>query len=252
MKRPAFQFYPADWRNNAKLRRCSWAARGAWVDVLGLMHDSDEYGVLRWPLADVISAIGCPSPLVRELAAKGVLKGTDKGQFPGYGFTPRHGRSEGPLVILIEPCEGPLWYSSRFVRDEYIRQVRGAASRFTNGAQTDAPNPPPNPPPNTAPNPTFGAGSGDGASSASSSSVSKTEVCGLSTVAAPVDNSATGKPRGDKSPKVNGDNRWAKSNQGIEEKAKELGINPPPGEGHDRLRQRCYEAIANRYRGTQG
>jgi hypothetical protein len=28
MKRPAFQFYPSDWRNNANLRRCSPAARG--------------------------------------------------------------------------------------------------------------------------------------------------------------------------------------------------------------------------------
>ena len=49
-RRPSFQFYPADWRANAKLRRCSRAERGDWIELICLLHDSEEYGVLSVPL----------------------------------------------------------------------------------------------------------------------------------------------------------------------------------------------------------
>lgn len=45
MTRPSFQFYPGDWRKNANLNRCSHAARGVWVDVLCVLHDSDEWAI---------------------------------------------------------------------------------------------------------------------------------------------------------------------------------------------------------------
>lgn len=45
-KRPAFQFYPGDWRNDAALRMCSLAARGLWIDMLCIMHDAEPYGHL--------------------------------------------------------------------------------------------------------------------------------------------------------------------------------------------------------------
>lgn len=51
--RPSFQFYPADWLANTNLRRCSEAARGIWIDVMCVLHGADEYGVIRWPLADL-------------------------------------------------------------------------------------------------------------------------------------------------------------------------------------------------------
>ena len=31
MKRPAFQFYPSDWRKDMALQSCSVAARGLWA-----------------------------------------------------------------------------------------------------------------------------------------------------------------------------------------------------------------------------
>jgi hypothetical protein len=152
--RPAFQFYPADWRNNAKLRRCSEGARGAWIDVMCLMHDSDEYGVLRWPLAEIARAAGVPLKLLRELAAKGVLKGADRGA-KFYEYAPRHAGKVGTVVTLVEPGEGPCWYCSRFVRDEWVRHQRGASSRFSADNQ---------PPPKGG----IGVREGDGPSSASS------------------------------------------------------------------------------------
>jgi hypothetical protein len=164
MKRPAFQFYPGDWKRNTKLRRCSEAARGAWVELLCLFHDAEEYGVLRWPLKDIIQAAGVTRKSVMELIAKGVMKGADKGA-AAYVFTPRHAGKDGEPVTLVEPGAGPCWYSSRFVRDEWIRQRRGNSSQFTSENQ------PPKTTPKITPKGGIGEPHGDGPSSSSSSSI---------------------------------------------------------------------------------
>ena len=78
MKRPSFQFYPGDWQANSNLRRCTHAEKGAWLDVMCLLHDQPEYGQLRWPLKEIAQAIGASLGLVRGLVTKGVLKGDDK------------------------------------------------------------------------------------------------------------------------------------------------------------------------------
>lgn len=140
MKRPAFQFYTKDWQTNPKLRRCSPAARGVWMDVLCLMHQADEYGVLRWPLKEIANAAGATLALVRELADKGVLKGGDSGCEP-YIFTPRHGGKDGDPVVLVEASSTACWYSSRFVRDEYVRGRRGESTRFGTDHQPDSRSP---------------------------------------------------------------------------------------------------------------
>lgn len=172
MKRPSFQFYPADWRNNAKLRRCSEAARGAWMDVLCVLHDSDEYGVCRWPLADLARAAGVPLKLIRELAVKDVLKGSDNGAAP-YIYTPRHAGKDGDPVTLVESEEGPCWYCSRFVRDEWVRQRRGQSTRFEEDKQPPKkePNPPPKVTPELPPMGGIGERQGDGSTSSSTSTV---------------------------------------------------------------------------------
>jgi hypothetical protein len=174
MKRPSFQFYPADWRNNAKLRRCSEAARGAWMDVLCVLHDSDEYGVCRWPLADIARAAGVPIKYLKELAEKGVLKGADTGATP-YVYTPRHAGKAGDPVTLVEAGEGPCWYCSRFVRDEWVRQRRGQGTRFTDanqptkGSTDDGDKGKPKTTPNTTPKGGIGDRQGDGPTSPSTS-----------------------------------------------------------------------------------
>lgn len=139
MRRPSFQFYPADWRNNANLRRCSPAARGIWVDVMCVLHDSDEYGVVRWPLVDLANSANAPIKLVRELVEKNVLKGGDKQLLAAFIYTPRSGRKNGPPVTLLATQEGPIWYSSRMVKDEYVRTIRGETTRFSDG-EGESPN----------------------------------------------------------------------------------------------------------------
>jgi hypothetical protein len=159
MKRPSFQFYPADWRKDANLRRCSPAARGVWMDILCVLHDSDEYGIVRWPLKELCSAAGASAALVRELVEKRVIKGCDKGACEPLVYVPRSGRKAGPAVELIHSQEGPIWFSARFVRDEYVRTIRGESSRFGEGNDA-APKASPKPP------------IGDGPTSSSSSSTS--------------------------------------------------------------------------------
>jgi hypothetical protein len=145
VRRPAFQFYPADWKSNANLRRSTFGARGAWMDVICLLHDSDEYGLVRWPLKEISHATGVPLGLLRELVTKGVLKGSDRGLTEPYLYTPRSGRKDGETVTLVPAQPGPVWYSSRMVRDEYVRTIRGDGTRFGD-TKGETPKPAPKPP----------------------------------------------------------------------------------------------------------
>lgn len=172
MKRPSFQFYPADWKGNSNLRRCSEAARGAWMDILCVLHDSDEYGVVRWPLEELAMAAGVSITSANELAKKNVLKGSDS-KHEGFTFTPTHAGQKGETVILIQPGDGPCWFSSRMVTDECIRHRRGNQTQFK-------------PSPKPTPKPTIGGSFGDGPTSSSSSSSSKEVSSGVAIAPKPV------------------------------------------------------------------
>lgn len=163
MKRPSFQFYPGDWQANSNLRRCTHAEKGAWLDVMCLLHDQPEYGQLRWPLKEIAQAIGASLGLVRGLVTKGVLKGDDKHVAEAFIYTPRSGRKDGEPVTLVAIQAGPLWYSSRMVKDEYVRTIRGESTRFGETPK-DAPKASPKPP------------FGDGSSSSSPSPPSGSSV----------------------------------------------------------------------------
>lgn len=125
------------------------------------MHDSEEYGVLRWPLKDIALAVNCRLPELRSLAFKDVLKGGEE-SIADLIYVPRHAGKDGDPVVLLPGQGGPIWFSSRMVRDEYVRSIRGEGTRF--GEQ----NPPPKATPNATPKPPIG----DGASTSSSSSTS--------------------------------------------------------------------------------
>lgn len=161
MRRPSFQFYPGDWSANPNLRRCTFAERGIWVDVMCLMHDQDEYGVLRWPLKEIAGAVGCKVGDLQSLVRKGVMKGNDGHLGEPFVYVPRSGRKDGDPVILIDTQAGPIWYSSRMVKDEYVRTIRGDG-----GGKDGAPK--------QTPKPTIGVAFGPRDSSSSSSPSDKT------------------------------------------------------------------------------
>jgi hypothetical protein len=118
VKRPAFQFYPKDWRDEQSLRLCSMAARGLWIDLMCLMHSSERYGHLE--LAGKPMTAEQLARLVGE-SAKDVKRWmaelTDNG------------------VCSTTP-EGVL-FSRRMVRDEDIRNRRaeGGAAGAEHGVK---------------------------------------------------------------------------------------------------------------------
>jgi hypothetical protein len=125
------------------------------MDVLCALHDSDEYGVCRWPLADLARAAGINPESAQELVAKDVLKGADAGAAP-FVYRPFHAGSHGDEVVLIEPRGTPVWFSSRLVVDEWRRQQRGVNTRFSTENQ------PPKCIPIRSPTRTIGERQGDG------------------------------------------------------------------------------------------
>jgi hypothetical protein len=110
-KRPAYQWYPGDFKRDTALQACSFEARSLWREMLDLMHDGEPYGHLTAggvPINDAALArmIGIkPGKCVAwlfELESRGVFSRTPKG------------------VI----------YSRRMVKDEHIRIVRAQAGRL--------------------------------------------------------------------------------------------------------------------------
>lgn len=160
MKRPSFQFYPGDWSSNPNLKRCTFAEKGIWLEVLCLMHDQPEYGVLRWPLKEIAEAVKCRVADLQALQRKDVLKGHDQELVEPFIYVPRSGRKDGEPVTLVPAQAGPLWYSSRMVKDEYVRTIRGESTRFGDG-NGEAPK--------HSPKPTFGDGSSTSSSTSSPS-----------------------------------------------------------------------------------
>lgn len=88
-KLPSFQFYPGDWMKDPELRSVSLPARGLWMDLLCLMHESDRRGYLQhatgkpWTLEQIARVTGCStdeaSRLLQELADSGVSSCTEHG-----------------------------------------------------------------------------------------------------------------------------------------------------------------------------
>lgn len=192
MKRPSFQFYPADWQANSNLRRCTHEEKGIWIDVLCLLHDSNEYGILRWTLKEIAQAVGCTVGKLQSIVDKGILKGNDSFLTDPFVYIPRSGRKNGEPVTLVPTQPGPIWYSSRMVKDEYVRQTAGKSTRF--GAQKDDNPPSANHSPRHSPSRRHGAehgeGKGDGSTSTSTSTSIKSTTTTTARATLVVDNSA--------------------------------------------------------------
>ena len=105
MRRPAFQFYPADWRKDMALQSCSVAARGLWIDMMCIAHECDPYGHLTVNGKPMTAAqIGRHTGLSEREAAKLIA------ELEAAGVTSR--TQEGAL------------FSRRMVRDEDVRSRR--------------------------------------------------------------------------------------------------------------------------------
>lgn len=67
-KLPSMQFYPHDWLSDPSLRSVSLAARGLWIDLLCLMWDAPERGVLERKIElNLSKVVGHRTDFVRKL-----------------------------------------------------------------------------------------------------------------------------------------------------------------------------------------
>lgn len=88
MADPWMKFYTSDWRADPRLKMCSAAARGVWIEMICLMHEATPYGHLlihgQSPNeAQLASLTGIPSAelpgMIAELERMGVFSRTREG-----------------------------------------------------------------------------------------------------------------------------------------------------------------------------
>ena len=110
IKRPAFQFYPADWRKDLELQSCSIAARGLWHELMCLMHEAEPYGHLT-------------------LNGKAM---TEKQAATACSVTPRQYRdlfAELQIAGVPGVTDDGVIFSRRMVRDEVVRTARAEGGK---------------------------------------------------------------------------------------------------------------------------
>lgn len=111
-----------------RLRTCSPAARGTWLDVQAYLQGQTQPGATRATLAQIAAATGAAMPLLSELVGAGVLIGSDAGGAP-FTWAASHGRSEGSPVVLVPDDGEACWYCPSMVVGEYIRQQQALIAR---------------------------------------------------------------------------------------------------------------------------
>ena len=111
MKLPAIQFYPGDWHKDQGVQALDLMQRGAWFELLLMMHDSDERGVLLvngQPMPDSVIArrLGLDNQTTNQILTTLLT----------YGVASRR-EADGAL------------FCRRMVKDEKLRQVRTASGK---------------------------------------------------------------------------------------------------------------------------
>jgi uncharacterized phage protein (TIGR02220 family) len=111
MKMPALQFYPADWRKDPAVQSLSYHDRGVWFEMLCLMHESSERGVL------LLNGLPMPEDaLARVLGLDNQTLNQTLTTLLNYGAAKRR-----PEDLAI--------YSKRMISDEKLCQVRREAGK---------------------------------------------------------------------------------------------------------------------------
>jgi hypothetical protein len=110
VKRPAFQWYPGDFRRDTALQACSFEARALWREMLDLMHDGEPYGHLT------AGGVAMNETHVARIAGVSVVKA-------------RKWMAELEAHKVFSRTGTGVIYSRRMVKDEHIRTVRAAAGK---------------------------------------------------------------------------------------------------------------------------
>lgn len=136
VKRPSFQFYPGDWYADIKLRSVKLGARGLWIDILCIFHQSDR-GYGYFPSMLVQKAIDLPnigtdkvSPIDamnRLLELNPAMSGVLARMVGEKEAVTRSYLVELAGAGVFSFTETGLAYSKRMVKDEELRNIRAKA-----------------------------------------------------------------------------------------------------------------------------
>lgn len=136
-KRPSFQFYPSDWSADIKLRSTSIAARGLWIEIMCIMHQSDVYGFFPSILIEM--------PIDKKIDAvkNDQISMIDRMLELNKDFCSQLSRMVGSSESEVHRCMRELAraqvfsfsddgrvFSKRMVKDENLRNVRAASGRL--------------------------------------------------------------------------------------------------------------------------
>lgn len=111
MKLPALQFYPGDWHKDQGVQALSLEERGAWFEILLMMHDSDERGVLLVNGKPMNEAV-----IARRLGLVNQTANQILTTLLEYGVASRRA------------ADGAI-FCRRMVKDEKLRQIRTEAGK---------------------------------------------------------------------------------------------------------------------------
>ncbi len=120
MTRPWLKFFPRDWRADPRLKLCSLAARGLWIDLIAYMHEGEPYGHLT---------IDHVAPGIGGIAA---LTGRPVAEI-------RKALNELEACQVFSRTAAGVIYSRRMVRDQQAME-EGRAHAERRWAQSREPN----------------------------------------------------------------------------------------------------------------
>jgi hypothetical protein len=121
MKLPAFQFYPGDWRKDPGIQSLTLEQRGAWLEIMCLMHEAKPRGYL------VLNGKPFPEDSLGRLLGFREVDLLNQNQTTGISHL---------LTLLVErgvaskDQETGAIYCRRMVRDEEIRKTRAECGKL--------------------------------------------------------------------------------------------------------------------------
>ena len=116
-QQPWGKWFWGDWRKDARLRRCGYAARGLWADMLSLMGgECDRFGFLMMEgegltAADLAQLLGGSAREVAKMLAE-----LENGRI--YSRTGDPGLEADLLAIIPSDMPPGVIFSRRMVRDK--------------------------------------------------------------------------------------------------------------------------------------
>ncbi len=142
-KRPAYHWYPGDWKRDFAVQSCSFGARALWREILDLMHDGDPYGHLSTaesgPLRpeQLARMVGVPSARVKKWLAELERNGVYSRTAAGVVYSRR----------MVRDAElNQEYHAKRSEAARHANDVRWRRYGPTEGEKLHSNEPPPNDP----------------------------------------------------------------------------------------------------------